>query len=132
MGRPIVMGRRTFDSIGRALPGRLNIVVTRDAGWRHDSVETVGSLDDAITLATVRGRCMAGADEVAIIGGGQIYAQAMALADRLHITHVLASVEGDTRFPEIDPAAWVETHREDVPAGERDSHATRFCIYRRR
>jgi dihydrofolate reductase len=132
MGRPIVMGRKTFDSIGRVLPGRLSIVVTRDAAWRHDGVETVGSLEDAITLATVRGRCMAGADEVAIIGGGQIYAQAMALADRLHITHVLASVEGDTRFPEIDPAAWVETHREDVPAGERDSHATRFCIYRRR
>jgi dihydrofolate reductase len=131
MGRPIVMGRKTFESIGRVLPGRLNIVVTRDAGWKHDGVETAGSLADAITLATVRGRCMAGVEEIAVIGGGQIYAQAMPLADRLHITHVLADVDGDTRFPHIDPAVWTETHREEVPPGERDSHATRFCVYRR-
>lgn len=132
MGRPIVMGRKTFESIGKPLPGRLNIVVTRDAAWRHEGVETVGSLDEAIRLATVRARCMTGVDEVAVIGGGQIYAQAMPVADRLHVTHVLADVDGDTRFPDIDPAVWTETHREDLPAGERDSHATRFCIYRRR
>jgi dihydrofolate reductase len=88
MGRPIVMGRKTYDSIGRPLPGRLNIVVTRDQTWRAEGVETVGSLDDAIALARVRGRCMAGVDEVAIIGGGQIYEQAMSLADKLHVTHV--------------------------------------------
>jgi dihydrofolate reductase len=132
MGRPIVMGRKTFESIGRPLPGRLNIVVTRDPAWRREGVETVGSLDDAIKLATVRARCMTGVEEVAVIGGGQIYAQAIPVADRLHITRVLADVEGDTRFPDIDPAVWTETQREDLPAGERDSHATRFCIYRRR
>ncbi len=132
MGRPVIMGRKTFESIGKALPGRLNIVVTRNARWRAEGAETVGSLDDAIKLATVRARCMTGVEEVAVIGGGQIYAQAMPVADRLHITHVLASVDGDTRFPGIDPAVWAESDREEVPAGERDSHATRFCIYRRR
>jgi dihydrofolate reductase len=132
MGRPIVMGRKTFDSIGRPLPGRLNIVVTRDRTWSREGVETVGSLRDAIALAKVRGRCMAGAEEIAIIGGGELYAQAMPIADRLHITHVLASVDGDTRFPAIDPALWRQTVTEAVPAGERDSHATRYCVYERR
>ncbi|MDP3896925.1 MAG: dihydrofolate reductase [Mesorhizobium sp.] len=132
MGRPIVMGRKTFESIGKALPGRLNIVVTRDRAFRADGVETVGSLEEAVTLATVRGRCMAGADEIAIIGGGQLYAQALPIADRLEITHVLAEVEGDTRFPAIDPQVWAADRFEDVPAGERDSHATRFAVYRKR
>jgi len=131
MGRPIVMGRKTFESIGRALPGRLNIVVTRDRAWKHEGVETAGSLDEALTLATVRGRCMSGPDEIAVIGGGEIYAQAMARADRLCITHVLAKPEGDTRFPAIDETLWKQTTCEDVPAGERDSHATRYCVYER-
>ncbi len=132
MGRPIVMGRKTYESIGRPLPGRLNIVVTRDRTWRAEGVETVGSLADAITLGEARGRCMAGAGEIAIIGGGEIYAQALPLADKLHVTHVLARVDGDARFPAIDPGVWRLTSCEDVPKGERDSHATRFCIYQRR
>ena len=132
MGRPVIMGRKTYESICRPLPGRLNIVVTRDRGWRADGVETAGSLDDAITLAKARLRCMAGIDEVAVIGGGEIYAQALPLADTLYVTHVLASPDGDTRFPEISPSLWAQQQCEDVPAGERDSHATRFCIYRRR
>ena len=131
MGRPVVMGRKTFESIGKPLPGRLNIVVTRDRTWARDGVETAGSLDDAIRLATVRARCMAGVDEIAIIGGGEIYAQAIGRADRLHITHVLAAVEGDTRFPEIDPSVWKAVECEDVPAAERDSHATRHCVWER-
>ncbi len=132
MGRPIIMGRKTFEGIGRPLPGRLNIVVTRDRGWSHEGVEAVGSLQDAITLATVRGRCMAGVEEIAVIGGGEIYAQAMPIADRLCITHVLAEPTGDTTFPAIDPALWRATECEDVPAGERDSHATRYCVYERK
>lgn len=132
MGRPIIMGRKTFEGIGKPLPGRLNIVVTRDRGWSHEGVEAVGSLQDAITLATVRGRCMAGVEEIAVIGGGEIYAQAMPIADRLCITHVLAEPAGDTRFPAIDPAVWTATDCEDVPAGERDSHATRYCVYERK
>lgn len=132
MGQPIVMGRKTFESIGRPLPGRLNIVVTRDGNFRAEGVETAGSLEDAITLATVRARCMASANEIAIIGGGEIYARALPLADLLRVTHVLADIDGDTRFPEIDPDTWAEAHREDVPAGDKDSHPTRFVIYRRR
>lgn len=131
MGKPVVMGRKTFESIGRPLPGRLNIVVTRDRTWSRDGVETTGSLDDAVRLATVRARCMTGADEIAIIGGGEIYAQAIDRADRLHITHVLAEVDGDTRFPAIDPSVWKAVACEDVPAGERDSHATRHCVWER-
>lgn len=131
MGRPIIMGRKTYESIGRPLPGRLNIVVTRDPNWGAEGVETVRSLADAITLGTARGRCMPGPDEIAIIGGGQIYAQSVSLADKLHVTHVLARLEGDTTFPDIDPAVWRQVSCEDVPKGERDSHATRFCIYER-
>lgn len=132
MGRPVIMGRKTFEGIGKPLPGRLNIVVTRDRGWSHEGVETAGSLDEAIRLATARARCMTGVDEIAVIGGGEIYAQALPLADRLHITHVLAEPAGDTRFPAIDAAVWTAKTCEDVPAGERDSHATRYCVYERK
>ncbi|RVC58623.1 MAG: dihydrofolate reductase [Mesorhizobium sp.] len=132
MGKPIIMGRKTYEGIGRPLPGRLNIVVTRDKAWRAEGVETAHSLSDAIALANVRGRCMAGADEVCVVGGGEIYAQALPLADRLHVTHVLASVEGDAHFPPIDPQVWRTVSAEDVPAGEKDSHATRYTVYERR
>lgn len=132
MGRPVIMGRKTYESIGRPLPGRLNIVVTRDRAWRAEGVETVGSVGDAIVLAKARARCMAGIDEVALIGGGEIYAQALAVADTLYVTHVRASPQGDTTFPEIEASDWAVEGCEDVPAGERDSHATRFCVYRRK
>ena len=75
---------------------------------------------------------MAGVAEICISVGGEIYRQAMALADRLHVTHVLAEVQGDTRFPPIDPDIWQIVRSEDVPAGERDSHATRYTVYERR
>ena len=131
MGKPVVMGRKTFESIGKPLPGRLNIVVTRNAGWRAEGAETVRSLDDALTLAQVRGRCMPAGAEICIIGGGEIYRQAIDRADRLHVTHVLASVDGDTHFPAIDPAVWRAALAEDHPAGDRDSHATRHVVYER-
>jgi dihydrofolate reductase len=132
MGKPIIMGRKTYEGIGRPLPGRLNIVVTRDNAWRAEGVEVVHSLDEAIGLAKVRGRCMAGADEICVIGGGEIYAQALPLADRLHVTHVLAAVDGDAHFPPIDPDSWRIVRSQDVPAGEKDSHATRYSVYERR
>jgi dihydrofolate reductase len=132
MGKPIVMGRKTWEGIGRPLPGRLNIVVTRDPAFRAEGAETVRSLEDAIALARARGRCMAGADEICVIGGGEIYRQALPLADRLHVTHVLAEVEGDTRFPDIDSKIWRAVRAFDVPAGEKDSHATRYMVYERR
>ena len=132
MGKPIIMGRKTWEGIGRPLPGRLNIVVSRDPGFRAEGAETMRSLDDAVALAKVRGRCMAGADEICVIGGGEIYRQALPLADRLYVTHVLAKVDGDTRFPEIDSDVWQAVRVTDVPAGEKDSHPTRYTVYERR
>jgi dihydrofolate reductase len=133
MGKPIVVGRKTWESFPkRPLPGRLNIVITRDPHYRAEGAEVVTSLADALTLARTRVRCAPGVDEVCIVGGGEIYRQAMPLADRLYITHVHASPDGDTRFPEIDPATWEEVGSEDVPAGEKDSHATRAVVYARR
>jgi dihydrofolate reductase len=132
MGKPIIMGRKTYEGIGRPLPGRLNIVVTRDKAWRAEGIEVAHSLDDAVALARVRGRCMAGAEEICVVGGGEIYAQALPLADRLHVTHVLASVDGDAHFPPIDPSTWRVVSAKDFPAGEKDSHATRYTVYERR
>jgi dihydrofolate reductase len=133
MGKPIVMGRKTWESFPkRPLPGRLNIVVTRDRAYQADGAEIAASLDEAIALAKVRARCLPNADEICVIGGGQIYAAAMPLADRLHVTHVLGSIDGDTVFPTIDPAIWHVRSAEDFPAGERDSHATRYTVYERR
>ncbi|MBS3652476.1 dihydrofolate reductase [Pseudaminobacter sp. 19-2017] len=132
MGKPIVMGRKTWESFPkRPLPGRLNIVITRNAGYRADGAEVVGSLDDALTLARVRSRCD-GAEEICIVGGGEIYRQAMTLADCLKITHVLTEVEGDTSFPAIDAELWREVSSEPLDAGEKDSHSTRYAVYERR
>lgn len=131
MGKPVVMGRRTWDSFPkRPLPGRANVVVTRDPGWRADGALRAGSLRDALAVAAAA--AAPGTDEVCVIGGGQIYREALALADELHVTHVLAAVDGDTRFPPIDPDSWEAVSVEDVPASERDSHATRHVVYRRR
>lgn len=105
MGHAMVMGRRTFDSIGRALPGRRSIVVTRQPDWSHPDVETVHSLEEALSLAGP-------ADEVFVVGGGQIYAEAMPYAQRLLVTEVDQEPEGDVTFPRIDPAVWRETTRE--------------------
>lgn len=141
LGHPVIMGRKTFASIGRPLPGRLNIVVTRDRDWQADGVLAVGSLGAAIDLATAHLESHEpdpddpDADpprDVFILGGGEIYAQALPLADRLHLTHVLADIVGDTHFPEVNPKNWEQTHAEDVPAGDRDSHPTRYVVYQRR
>lgn len=133
LGKPIIMGRKTWESFPkRPLPGRLNIVVTRDKAYSAEGGETAGSLRDAIALATIRARCMANVDEICVIGGGEIYAQALPLADRLHVTHVLAKVDGDTVFPPIDPEIWYLARSEEFPAGEKDTHATRYAVYERR
>lgn len=133
MGRPIVMGRKTWEGLPRRpLPGRQNIVVTREKDYRADGADIVHSLGDALTLARVRGRCAADVDEVCIVGGGDIYRQALPLADTLRVTHVMAEPDGDTRFPHIDPADWERISSEHFPAGEKDSHATLYAVYQRR
>jgi dihydrofolate reductase len=103
-GHPIIMGRKTFDSIGRPLPNRRNIVVTRNADWRHDGVDAVTSLADAIALA--------GDQEACIIGGAQIFKESMHLADRLVITEIDHTFECDTFFPPLPSGQWAETARE--------------------
>lgn len=105
MGHPLVMGRKTFDSIGRALPGRRTIVVTRQRDWHHADVETAHSLPDALALAGP-------ADEVFVVGGGELYAEAMAFAQRMLLSEVPDSPEGDTYFPEWVAQDWREVSRE--------------------
>jgi dihydrofolate reductase len=131
LGKPVIMGRKTFQSIGRPLPGRPNIVITRDADFSAPGVTVVNSLDAAVAVA-VPLAIEAGVDEICVIGGGEIYRQAIAIADTLHVTHVEAAVDGDTTFPAIDPEVWQVKNEEDIPAGEKDSYATRFVTYGRR
>ncbi len=130
MGKPIIMGRRTFESIGRPLPGRDNIVVTRSASLASDQVHTAYSLEEAVGLAEGFARDR-GTDEVFIVGGGQIYAETIGQADRLYITEVAASPEGDSFFPPIDPAVWREVSREGPVRGEKDSASMSFVVYER-
>jgi dihydrofolate reductase len=130
-GRPVVMGRKTFVSIGRPLPGRTNIVVTRDAGFRADGVVVTNSFTAAKAIAT--GDALRRfATEIAVIGGAEIYAQWMDSADRLEITEVHARPDGDTRFPAVDPTAWEEVARVRNPAGSHDTADFSYVTYRRR
>ncbi len=130
-GKPVIMGRKTYDSIGRPLPGRPNVVISRSAAIDHPDVTMAGSLQEAVAIGASLA-AKAGVEEICIIGGGQIYAQALDFADRLCITHVETVVEGDTAFPAIDPAVWSAGEALDVPAGERDSFPTRYVVYDRR
>ena len=130
IGKPVIMGRKTFDSIGRPLPQRINIVATRRAPAQVGDVVFVPTLDSAVTAAIAAG---AASDvvEAMVIGGGEIYRAMMPRADRLYITHVDAAPEGDVRFPPIDPSLWREVSSEAVPAGPADDAATRFAVYER-
>jgi len=109
MGKPIVMGRKTFDSIGKPLPGRLNIVITRNADWQHPGVRSAGSLEQAVTIAVEENP---EGQEVMVIGGEEIYRTALERADRLYITRVQAQVEGDAFFPEYSESEWQEVGRQ--------------------
>src|SRR6204780_5218394 len=109
-GKPLVMGRKTFESIGRALPGRETIVVTRDPTFALSGVFVVRNLDAALDLASERAQAM-GTDEIIIGGGAEIYAQTIARASRLFITEVTLDAEGEARFPPVDPHEWREISR---------------------
>jgi dihydrofolate reductase len=131
LGKPVVMGRKTFISLRRPLPGRTNIVVTRDADYRAAGAVVTTSFDAARAVAT--GDALRRfATEIAVIGGAEIYAQWMDRADRLEITEVHARPEGDTYFAAIDAAAWEEVARVRNPAGPDDSAACSYVTYRRR
>ena len=131
MGKPVVMGRKTFDSIGRALPGRANIVVTRDPSWRAEGVEAATSLEAALALA-LAAAARAGVDEICVIGGGDLYRQTIDRADRIYLTRVHARPAGDALFPELDLEGWTQKAEGAAAAGERNAHSCTFVILERR
>ena len=130
LGTPVVMGRKTYLSIGRPLPGRANIVVSR-SGFSADGVETAASFDAALERARSHAE-RSGASQVSVIGGGQIYALAMDRADELILTEVDAEIEGDTVFPTIDSTLWKKVSLSEPVKSEKDSHSVRFAVWQRR
>ncbi|RXZ45540.1 dihydrofolate reductase [Crenobacter cavernae] len=123
LGKPIVMGRKTYDSIGRPLPGRRNVVVTRNRDWHADGVEVAHSLDEALAR-------LAEVDEVCVIGGGELFAQSLAGADKLSLTEIALEVDGDAFFPEVDKNVWREASREEHVSADGLAYA--FVEYLRR
>ncbi len=121
-GHPVVMGRKTFESLGRPLPNRVNVVITRQPDYRAEGCTVVHSFDEAL-------RSFSPQDEVFIIGGGDIYRQALPVADRLYITRVGRDYSGDTIFPHIDPARWKETFREYHERGKDFEYPFEYIDY---
>lgn len=124
-GHPIIMGRKTFESLSRPLPNRTNIVVTRDKDWQAENIEKEFSLEKAIESAKKIN------EDIYIIGGGNIYKQAMEFADVLYITEVHHEFEGDTYFPEIDEEIWEEVARENFMKDEKHPYAYSYVTYKR-
>lgn len=122
LGKPVIMGRKTFDSIGRPLPGRMNIVITRNTDWQHDNVTTVASPEQALELVSEH-------EEVMIIGGGNIYNQFLPLAQRLYLTYINLTVEGDTQFPDWTmQGEWQELDSELHQPDEKNKYGYQFVI----
>ncbi len=119
MGKPMLMGRKTFESIGRPLPGRTSIVMTRDPHWRAEGVVVVRSLDEALAYA-------ASASELCAVGGADIFRLVMPVAKRIFLTRIHANIPGDTFFPRPDPVEWREVERVEHPADERHAYAMSF------
>ena len=126
LGKPIIMGRKTFESIGRPLPGRRNIVISRDINYQAEGVESVTSVDHALALVT-------GIEEVMVIGGGAIYAHCMSVATRLYVTHIKAEIAGDTQFPLVDTEKdWQKVSSEFFKADKQNAYDLDFAVYQRR
>ena len=130
MGSPIIMGRKTWESIGRPLPGRTNIVVTRQPDYQAEGVRVVDSLPAAIALAE-KVAFIDGSEEAFVIGGAGLYREAMPLADRFHLTRVHAEVPGDTRLEGFDESAWREVWRADFEHDESNPHDYSICLLER-
>jgi dihydrofolate reductase len=130
MGKPIIMGRLTYDSIGRPLPGRPNIVVTRQKDWQADGVLVAASLEGAIELAKEEAKTC-GAEEVMIIGGAQIYRESVDLCNRIYLTEVHAKVEGDAYFPNLDSGQWAEFSRESFAPADKNPYSYSFVVLNR-
>ena len=131
MNRPVVMGRKTFVSLKRPLPGRTNIVITRDPDFRSPGVVATTSFETARVLAQADASRRS-ANDIAVLGGAEIYAEFLRLADRLEITEVHATPQGETRFPAIDKNTWEEVARLRHEAGPDDNAASSYVTYRRR
>ena len=127
-GKAIIMGRKTYESIGRPLPNRTNIVITRNPDFEADGVKVVTSLNDAIELAAAVNE-VNGVDEIMVIGGAAIYELTLPMADRLYLTHVHAQVEGDAYFPEVDFSNWREVERADYASSETNPYDYSFVVY---
>lgn len=121
LGKPVVMGRKTFQSIGRPLDQRDNIVVSRDPAFEPQGVTVLPDIAEAMILARALART-SGVDEVMVIGGAALFEAALPEAHRIYLTEVDAAPEGDVYFPALDPSAWREVKREDLPKGPRDEH----------
>jgi len=130
MGKPIVMGRKTFESIGRPLPGRCNIVISQNPDYSAAGVRLVASLEEALVLAE-HVATVDGAPEAVVIGGAEIYALALPRADRLYLTRIHAAVEGDARLPPINWGEWREVGRERHAADDHNPHDYSFLVYER-
>lgn len=126
MGHHLLMGRKTFDSIGTALPGRTSVVISRGQPQLPPGVHLAHSLEEAVEMALTRGD-----DEAFVAGGAEIYAQALAIAERLYLTRVHAEPGGDTLFPAWNESEWREVFREEHPADDRNAHPYSFLIYER-
>ena len=124
MGKPMIMGRKTWDSIGRSLPGRRSIVLTQQQGFKAEGAEVAHTVDEALALA-------APAEEVMVIGGAEVYRLFLPRAVRLYWTEVQAHVGGDTRFPPLDRAEWNEVVGVDHPADPQNEYGMRFHILER-
>ena len=124
MGKPIVMGRKTFDSIGKALPGRTNIVVTRDTSFKADNCLVTHDFEEAVSAAGE-------VDELMVIGGASFYEQTLPRADRLYLTLVHASIEGDAWFPKVDFSQWNEVSRKDCSSDAKNPFEHSFVVFER-
>lgn len=130
MGRPLIMGRKTYDSIGRPLPGRVTIVVTRQKDWKADGVIVVHSLDEGFIEAH-REAIRLGVSQIMLVGGEQLYRQSISLIDRIILTLVQVNIEGDAHFPELDSVLWKQVSLEEYPQNDRDLFPYSFIEYER-
>ena len=126
-GLPILMGRKTFDSIGKPLPGRKSIVITRDRDWRHDGVEVVHSIKEAIEKAKALG-----AKEIFVIGGAEIFKSSLPVANRIYLTRIHHVFEGDVFFPEIDSERWTCTSERFCAADEKNAYDHTYQVWERK
>ena len=131
LGKPIVMGRKQYETVGKPLPGRTNIVITRQQGYQPDGVLVFTDVEEAMKKAADIARAD-GVDEIMVIGGGDLYRQLMDRADRLYISHIDLAPEGDVLFPPIDPLEWAVVDLPEVEPNPRDEATYRVKVYERR